>query len=438
MNNSFLLLVIFESVLLFQIIYILFQWYFIRDREYFYYIAYMSTVSIYIFNQLGSEIPVFQGFWLFNYSHYLTNSLPILSFFFYYRFAKFFVDLAKNYPRLKIWVVALEYILLLYVITELCFRLFKVNKFVIDQFYIAISILLFSSTFLFIILFLRKRVVYTYFIISGAILINLGAFGTFLILIQADAQPALVQKFHPYFPYIAATILELLCFTSGLAYKARNFVLEKNVKELDYLNELNEKLELQKRLNAVRNNVAIELHEKVGSVLSNMEIQSSFAQKAMQKKENHKLESYINNLSNLARQGHEITDELIWSINPSVNKIEHLVHKIEQFCNEKLTPENISVEITCHPSVAQIKPQREDLLLFYRIIKRILMTNLHNLPNDVKLYVNASDSMIRISLNLVIPINFIQENSANLIWKTEQINHDNCISFSKKITTISD
>jgi len=438
-NDALGLLLVFESILLFQIVYIVFQWMFIRTKEYYYYVAYMTVVSIYVFFQIGSEIEHIQSFRILEFKPYLRNTLPMLSFFFYYRFARYFVDLRKHYPAMRYWVIVLERLLLLYIIVELLFRFFNANDFIIAQFYIAISVILFVSSFIFIILFLRKKVVYSYFIVTGAFLINIGAFGTFVLLtLQNNGTTIFAGNFIAYYPYAITTILELVCFTSGLAYKAKNYVKEKNIAEMEYLTALNQKLEIQKAYNEIRDNVAIELHEKVGSILSNMEIQSSFAQKSFQSKDTKKTGIYIHNLTKLARQGHEITDELIWSINPKINTIGHLSKKVDQFCMQRLLPENIRFDILINDKVSQMKPQRDVLLKLYRIIKKTLNHNLHELPNIISIHFMAQNDEIKVSMNIDLEEDFIKKQLNNDLGNAEYVLAKGNFIIKQKITIISD
>lgn len=438
LNDPYQLLLVFQSILIFQVVYILFQWFFIRGIEYFYYLGYMAITSIYVFLQLGKDAGLYKDSFIEDYYPYLTNSLPIAGFFLYYRFARYFVDLRTHYPRLRNWVIGLEYLLLCYVIIELIFRSIGVDQEIIDNFYLSISLMLFISSLLIIISFLRKRVIYTYFIVCGALIINFGAFGSFIILRNNELATQTSAKMYPFMPYIIASIAELICFTTGLAYKARKHIAEKNEVKLKYINELNQKLDLKKSFNESRDKIAAELHEKVGNILGSIEIQSNFAMKAQQRGETDKATNFIFNLNKLSKQGHDITDELIWSINPKIYSIQHLLDKLNIYCSEILAPSNIYIEIASNDYTAALKPPRENLLEAFRMLKCVLNCEPDKLPNFVKIDVEFKNENLIFYFNFPFNQELITKIADHFGFIYTTNTNEQSSLLHKKITIISD
>jgi glucose-6-phosphate-specific signal transduction histidine kinase len=438
LNNPGLILMFMQSVLLFQIVYIFFQWIFIRSKEYLYYLTYIFITAIYIFFLLGGEIPAINDSPIMAMLPYLSNTLPITSFFFYYRFARHFVDLKKHFPRLRYWVIGLEYLLLSYVIIELIFRILNIGQDVIDLFYLAISVLLFVSSIVIIILFLSKRVVYTYFIVTGAIIMNFGAFGSFILLSLNKSGRELFIDMHPFLPYGLAIVFELLCFTTGLAYKARKFIIEKNEAKLSYINELNQKLELRRLFNEEMNIIASELHEKVANVLGKIEIQSSFAKKAHYNKDYEKSGHFIENLDRLSKHGHEITDELIWSINPNVSQLRHLVEKTQLLCLEQLSPLNIICDVKFDQAKGQMLMKKKTLLSTYRLVKAMINISKDVLPGEFIISISIDNDLLEIDISGIPFSEKIRVVAEDFEFSFRNNELNNGFVLSQKITTISD
>ncbi len=108
--------------------------------------------------------------------------------------------------------------------------------------------------------------------------------------------------------------------------------------------KLKKKLEQQEALLSVRNHIARDLHDKVGSTLTGIKILSEVSAKNMNQ-ENDKTISFINQITEQTKSIQQEMSDIVWAINPNNDKIENLVVRMREYLAQTLEPKDIEIEM---------------------------------------------------------------------------------------------
>lgn len=118
----------------------------------------------------------------------------------------------------------------------------------------------------------------------------------------------------------------------------------------------------------LRNKIASDLHDEIGSTLTSISILSDVSQQAME----HRPLQAKEMLQQIASQSKTIQQnmsDIVWSIRPDNEKIENLVVRMREFAAQTLEPLNINTTIAADDTlVNKILPMqyRKDILLIYK------------------------------------------------------------------------
>lgn len=159
----------------------------------------------------------------------------------------------------------------------------------------------------------------------------------------------------------------------------------------------------------MRNNIAIDLHDEVGSSLSSIKMLSEIA--SAQKENNNQLDEILQKINNNAKETAEKMHDIIWMINPKHDQLENILQRMEKFLYEMCSPKNIQFEF--------LKETDTNLKLNMQQRKNLLLIFKEAVNNAVK-YSGANKISIQLSqqnnfLNLII-----QDNGTGFDIKTIQ------------------
>lgn len=124
------------------------------------------------------------------------------------------------------------------------------------------------------------------------------------------------------------------------------------------MNRAKRQLELEK----VRNHIARDLHDDIGSTLSSINIMSQLAMNG-DTKEN------LNKIAWHSSQMMENMSDIVWSINPKNDTLEQVVLKMKEFAFEILEPKEIMHTFHLDNKLVQLKldvEKRKNLFLIFK------------------------------------------------------------------------
>lgn len=110
-----------------------------------------------------------------------------------------------------------------------------------------------------------------------------------------------------------------------------------------YLGSRNKLKNLEEK-QKLRNKIAEDLHDEVGSTLSSISILSNIAQKNLQQNQWEKTESIVNKISRDSRTTLDAMDDIIWSVNPGNDSLRIVILRLKEFSNPLLEAQEIECE----------------------------------------------------------------------------------------------
>jgi len=325
----------FCGLMLFQLIYVLLQWYLVRKSEYGYYAAYIFSVFFYFYARFSVFNATEEKFALIGASvMILVNSpLLILPSFFYFRFTRYFVDLPTRDSLLNRQMKIFEWFLIACFIVVIALhnipndlnKSIPVTIALIGQLPFAIYALFRIS---------RQRRPIAYFLIvasSFALLSHLLA--NFLPAVY----PGIYDIILPLQITMLGVLVEVGLFNTGLLFKARESETQKVAAQAALLSESSQRRKLQEEYYQVRDKISSDLHDDLGSSLSSIQIYGYAARQRLE--ENNKTQTFklLSNIEKTSRTMLNSMSDIVWAINPSNDSNDRLVERIQAFGFEILS-----------------------------------------------------------------------------------------------------
>lgn len=327
--------IVFLAIASFQFLYILVQYFFNRKTEYVYYLGYILCILSYSVIKHENYL----DFTLFStldkdFENHLDRAVPIFAYFLYYRFGRYFLDLKTQLSKLNNQIQQAEYIALAYILFELVWEYTGMNRFIGEYVFIAISSLLTVITGYFIYQLVRHGIALITFIIAGVIVIHLGSLFTLSsMFLFRDAAPYYIQLF----PFQCSVVLELIIFTSGLAYKSKLIEQQKVASQKELIAQLEKNIELRNILSVTQTEIAREMHDEIGSNMSSIKIYTGIATKEIQDK-NSQAFVVIHKAHQLSIDVLDYMSDMLYALNPKHHAAEDLKQRLYEYCREYLLP----------------------------------------------------------------------------------------------------
>jgi two-component system sensor histidine kinase UhpB len=132
--------------------------------------------------------------------------------------------------------------------------------------------------------------------------------------------------------------------------------------------KLKKKLEQQNQLLSVRNNIAKDLHDEIGSTLTSINILSEVSQNNLQK-DQQKAFSFLQKIKEQSSQMQQGMSDIVWTIKPDNDKLENMLVRMREYASHTLEPKNIeAIFLTEEPVLSQSlnMHQRRDFFLIFK------------------------------------------------------------------------
>jgi two-component sensor histidine kinase len=152
-----------------------------------------------------------------------------------------------------------------------------------------------------------------------------------------------------------------------------------------YRYRLRKAIELEK----VRNRIAADLHDEIGSTLSSISISSAIIQKKLNGKVadvDELLYSIDNNTSNMM----EAMSDIVWTINTKNDSFENVINRMRAFAFEMLQPKNCEVHFEVGKGLEKLKLNMIQRKNFYLIFKEAI--------NNAAKYADCKSVWINLSI----------------------------------------
>jgi two-component system, NarL family, sensor histidine kinase UhpB len=132
--------------------------------------------------------------------------------------------------------------------------------------------------------------------------------------------------------------------------------------------QLKKKIQEQQAMLHIRDKIAKDLHDEVGSTLSSIKILSEVSYKNMDK-DRDKAAGIIKKITEQSEQMQQSISDIVWAIKPDNDKLENISIRMREYLGQTLLSKNIQVlfniqEAALHEGIGM--QQRRDLLLIFK------------------------------------------------------------------------
>jgi len=143
------------------------------------------------------------------------------------------------------------------------------------------------------------------------------------------------------------------------------------------------RIKRQAELENMRQSIARDLHDDIGSTLSSINIMSKLA---MQQNDNT---GHLQKISTYSSRMMETMSDMVWSINPVNDSVAQMLAKMKEFAGEILEPKNIQYEFVYDNSLNEIRLDVEKRKSLFLIFKEAI--------NNIAKYSEATQVFIRLN-----------------------------------------
>lgn len=357
-------MVFFCGLLLFQVVYVLLQWRLVRRPEYLFYIAYLISVFVYFYARYSAYLAESPSLALIDYralSH-INELFLILPIYFYLNFARHFTDLRSRDFQLFRHFRWAEYFILLCLLITYLLRAFPND---LDKglgVYMALITMLVFSLYALPRIAMQRRNI-AWFLVVGSSFALLGHITANAMSIFGFKVPPIDE---PVTMSATGILLEIIIFNTGLLFKARGTEVEKVEAQQAYIQELKTRQRIQEEYAQVRDKIASDLHDDIGSSLSSLSIYAYAAGEKLQKGEQDAASELIHRIEKGSRNTLNAMSDLVWATNPANDSSIKLIERIKEFAYEVLSAAECKFQVQVDPKfylMPMNQAQRKNVLL---------------------------------------------------------------------------
>ena len=148
------------------------------------------------------------------------------------------------------------------------------------------------------------------------------------------------------------------------------------------------RLRQQLRTQLIRDNIARDLHDDMGSYLSSISILSQNVEK-LSLNDPVKARQSLQKIGEIARQVMDTMGDIVWSINPAQDSMEQIVGRMKDLGNEIFLNQEVEMEFLVSNSVTKTNLSLENRRDFFLIYKEAL--------TNIQKYAEASTVLVELS-----------------------------------------
>jgi ligand-binding sensor domain-containing protein/anti-sigma regulatory factor (Ser/Thr protein kinase) len=123
---------------------------------------------------------------------------------------------------------------------------------------------------------------------------------------------------------------------------------------------------------AIRNGIAQDLHDHIGSTLSSISIYSKVAKIYQQQEKADKLSDLLNIIGETANETISEMSDIVWTINPKNDHVDSIVQKIQSYAQPLCVAQNIHFTLNCDNKLLKLTLEMAARKNFFLILKESL------------------------------------------------------------------
>lgn len=370
------------TVLAVQFIYILVNWYFFRQKEYFFYSLYVIVLIAFFANKYSGDSSGIISLGSFHYNKlYLDKDLVIFSFYFYFKFVVSFIEAEKRYPEIYRFMWYTNRFVLFYLpfniaLVYLTGDLFLENLFFfVANFIFTVIVLVYLSRIVF-----KKIEPLFRFVFAGACLYGLGSFFTLLL----SRNKSLLENDH-YIFFQIGVFLEMILLNAGLIYKSNLVQKQLIFSQKKIIEEYEKSQAMSLKLEHTRQQLSRDLHDDVGATLSSVKVYSEVL------KDNPGNTVIAELINNNAAEMIERLEVIAWATNPQHDNLKSLQNRMQKFVMPICHSQNILCTFDCDDNMKEISIPGEARQNIFFVFKEAV--------NNMIKYSSATACSVKLSID---------------------------------------
>lgn len=162
--------------------------------------------------------------------------------------------------------------------------------------------------------------------------------------------------------------------------------------------KLKKQLAEQKNLMDIRNKIAIDLHDDIGSTLTSISILSQISANQMEQQPSKAIEMMQSVADQSKKIQHNMSD-IVWAFRSDNEKMEAMTQRIREYCSKTLEPLNISFELEVKEDLLQqaipIQSRKELILMAKELINNVVK---HSQASTVQISFTQQDQFVVFSI----------------------------------------
>jgi signal transduction histidine kinase len=179
----------------------------------------------------------------------------------------------------------------------------------------------------------------------------------------------------PIFYTLIGMFVECICFNLILNYKYILIEEEKRTTQLQLIEQLKESQQLIIEKQNIRNNIAKDLHDEIGSALTSINILSNVSKTVMEK-DPKKAQQLMNRISEQTETVQQTVSDIVWAIKPDNDSLENMATRMREYISETLEVKQIPADIQFDEPVLSanlpMESRKDFLLIFKEAINNII------------------------------------------------------------------
>lgn len=152
--------------------------------------------------------------------------------------------------------------------------------------------------------------------------------------------------------------------------------------------QLKKKLQQQHELEKIRNDIARDLHDDIGSTLTSINILSKVSKNNLAR-DIHKSSTILENITEQSQQIQQAMSDIVWTIRPDNDKLENMVVRMREYVSHTLECKNIDIVFDVDKDILHQTLAMEQRRDFFLVFKEAV--------NNAAKYAQATVVTIRLS-----------------------------------------
>lgn len=143
------------------------------------------------------------------------------------------------------------------------------------------------------------------------------------------------------------------------------------------------------KLQAIRNKIARDLHDDIGSTLGSISVFSEAAKQLMEQEKGERAKAMLVKIGDTSREMIENMSDIVWSVNPKNDTAKHLVDRMRVFAGDLVASSEIQLHFNAAEQAEEVKltmEQRKNIFLIFKetVYNSVKYSGCHNLNIDIK------------------------------------------------------